>query len=139
MTTLAEQIGLARLKAVVARFYAQVRAHPRLAAPFARVHDWPEHLDHLSHFWWVSLGGARYLDYRYAVPAKHAAAGFTPALLDDWLALFAHTLAAELPPELAEPWLARAEKIGQSLRLMHELGHFAQAAPATPIPTATES
>jgi len=95
-----------------------------LAGPFGKVTDWPAHLEHLTHFWWVTLGGERYLDYRYAVPAKHADVGFTPTLLGDWLALFRQTVRSHLPGDLAEPWIERAERIGESLRLMYELGHF---------------
>lgn len=133
MRDIAEEIGLDQIGAVVARFYAQVREHPTLAQPFGRVADWSEHLSHLTHFWWVSLGGKRYLDYRYNVPQRHAAAGFTPALLSDWLALFRETLHANLPADLAEEWLQRAERIGQSLSLMHELGHFPRPATLGPV------
>lgn len=124
MPDIAHTLGLPRIRAVVEAFYAEVRRHPRLALPFGRVDDWPRHLDQLTHFWWTTLGGERYLDYRYHVAARHAGTGFTPALLQDWLALFEHTLRANLPAELAEPWLERARRIGESLRLMHELGHF---------------
>jgi hemoglobin len=47
-------------------------------------------------------------------------AGFTPALLVEWLALFRETLVQHLPVELAEQWHARAAHIGRSLVLMHE-------------------
>jgi len=132
MRNVADDITLPRVEAVVADFYARVRQHPSLAQPFTRITDWPAHLDHLTHFWWVTLGGQRYLQYRYNVPERHATAGFTPALLVDWLALFRQTVTAHLPPELAEAWLARAERIGESLSLMHELGHFPRPATAGP-------
>jgi hemoglobin len=136
MHDVADDIGHARVAAVVDHFYAQVRQHPTLAAPFARVHDWPAHLAHLTHFWWVTLGGKRYLDYRYNVPERHAEAGFSPALLADWLALFETVLAAHLPAPLAAAWLARAQRIGQSLALMHELGHFPRPASLGPVDVA---
>ncbi len=120
MQNIAQDIGRERVARVVERFYAQVRQHPRLQAPFARVTDWPHHLEVLTHFWWVSLGGERYLQYPYAVARKHGEAGFTPELLADWLGLFQRTLEAELPPELTGPWLERAQRIGQSLTYMHE-------------------
>ncbi|MGQ5524340.1 group III truncated hemoglobin [Chitinimonas sp. PSY-7] len=124
MQAVAEAIGLKNVESVVETFYTAVRQHPTLAGPFGRVTDWPEHLRHLSHFWWVTLGGKRYLDYRYNVTERHAAAGFTPELLNDWLDLFRQTVRARLDAELAEAWLTRVERIGESLRLMHELGHF---------------
>ncbi|MDQ8020334.1 MAG: group III truncated hemoglobin [Moraxellaceae bacterium] len=120
MRDVATEIGRDKVAQVVARFYAAIRVHPTLSEPFARVHDWPAHEAVLTHFWWVTLGGERYLDYRYRVAERHMASGFTPALLDQWLTLFAATIQVALPDDLAEAWLARARNIGQSLRLMHE-------------------
>lgn len=119
MQDIAELIGKEGVARVVQAFYARVRQHPTLQEPFARVHDWPEHEAILTHFWWVSLGGQRYLDYPYAVARKHMAAGFTPELLVDWLALFRDTVSAELPAEQAAGWIKRAELIGESLVHMH--------------------
>jgi hemoglobin len=124
MQDIAHEIGRERVAEVVAAFYAQVRQHPTLSVPFARVDDWPHHLEILTHFWWVTLGGERYLDYSYQVPSKHAEAGFTSPLLADWLALFRQTLDSHLTSEQATAWFARAEKIGTSLSLLHELGHM---------------
>ena len=132
MRNIASEIGLERVSAVVDEFYRRVQLDPHLSQPFAVVHDWPAHKLHLTHFWWVSLGGERYADYQYQVPAKHEAAGFTPALLDIWLPLFSATLHDLLPAELALPWLQRAEKIGTSLRMLHQFYHGADAQPHTP-------
>lgn len=119
MKDIAELIGRERVAHVVQVFYGRIRLHPTLSTPFARVHDWPEHEAILAHFWWVSLGGERYMDYPYAVARKHLAAGFTPELLVEWLALFRAVLQAELPEELATGWIKRAELIGESLTHMH--------------------
>ncbi len=119
MKDIAELIGRERVARVVQVFYARIRQHPTLATPFARVHDWIQHEAILSHFWWVSLGGERYLDYSYTVARKHLEAGFTPELLVEWLALFREVLQAELPEELADGWFKRAELIGESLTHMH--------------------
>lgn len=127
--SIAHEIGRAKVAAIVAAFYARVREHPTLSIPFSRVDDWPHHLEILTHFWWVTLGGERYLDYSYQVPSKHAEAGFTPELLSDWLALFRQTLDAQLPTVQADAWFARAEKIGASLSMLHELGHFQRPLP----------
>lgn len=124
MRDIAHELGHDRVAEVVAAFYAQVRQHPTLSIPFARVQDWPHHLEILTHFWWVTLGGERSLDYNYQVPAKHAEAGFTPELLVDWLALFRKTLHEHLTAEQADAWFARAERIGTSLNMLHELGHM---------------
>lgn len=120
MQHIAHDIGREKVALVVERFYAAVRQHPRLQLPFARVSDWPHHLDILTHFWWVTLGGERYLQYPYAVAQKHGEAGFTPELLGDWLALFEATLNEHLPPALAEGWMERARRIGESLTYMHQ-------------------
>ncbi len=119
MQDIAEAIGRDRVAAVVDRFYNRIQQHPTLAAPFRIVQDWPQHKEYLAHFWWVSLGGQRYMTYGYRVAEKHAEAGFTPALLVDWLALFETVVQEELPPELAAGWLERAQKIGESLRYMY--------------------
>jgi len=129
MQDISHEIGREKVAEVVADFYAQVRQHPTLSVPFTRVQDWPHHLEILTQFWWVTLGGERYIDYSYQVPSKHAEAGFTPELLVDWLALFRKTLDGHLPAAQAEAWFARAEKIGTSLKMLHELGHFQNALP----------
>lgn len=122
MQDIADDIGRERVAAVVDRFYNRIQEHPSLAAPFAIVHDWPAHKEILTHFWWVTLGGERYLDYSYRVAVKHEEAGFTPALLVDWLALFRETIRESIPePALANGWIERAERIGESLTYMHEV------------------
>ena len=120
MQDIAQEIGVAKVRQVVSDFYDEVQRHPALGKPFAVVDDWAEHKAHLAHFWWVTLGGRPYRDKPYRVADKHAAAGFTPELLVDWLALFRETLAKHLPRDLAEQWYARAANIGRSLNLMHE-------------------
>ncbi|HCT39860.1 MAG TPA: globin [Moraxellaceae bacterium] len=129
MQDIADAIGRDRVARVVDVFYEHVQAHPTLQAPFAGVHDWTSHKEILTHFWWVTLGGKRYIDYSYAVARKHNEAGFTPALLVDWLALFHEIVNAEIPPELAAGWIERAERIGQSLTYMHEVAQRGAAAP----------
>jgi len=131
MEDIAHRVGRERVQIVVGEFYDRIQRHETLAAPFGVVHDWPEHKAHIAHFWWVTLGGRPYRDKPYRVAQKHAAVGFTPALLADWLALFRATLAEHLPADLAGPWYARAERIGESLVLMHE---FQKAAHGTPLP-----
>ena len=127
MRDIATEIGLDRVKAVVGDFYDRVQEHPALAGPFGIVDDWQEHKAHLSHFWWVTLGGGPYRNKPYQVADKHAMAGFTPELLVDWLSLFRATLNSHLPAETAEQWFARAANIGRSLKLMHELRRRAAA------------
>ena len=130
MQDIAHLIGREKVAEVVDRFYDRIQQHPTLKQPFQVVNDWPHHKELFSHFWWVSLGGERYLKYRYEVTSKHMAAGFTPELLVDWLALFQDTVREVLEPELADPWVKRAELIGQSLTMMHEF--HASARPQHP-------
>ena len=127
MQDIAHILGLEKVASIVSDFYDRVQQHKTLAVPFASVHDWPEHKRHLTHFWWVTLGGKPYRAKPYQVAQKHAAAGFTPALLVDWLALFRTTLARHLPQDLAEQWYARAQRIGRSLTLMHEFNRGERA------------
>lgn len=115
-----ERIGLGRIAAVVDDFYERVRSHPTLAVPFAPVGDWPDHKARLTHFWWIGLGGRAYADYRYDIGRKHAPVGVTPALIDDWLTLFRATLDDHLPRALADAWFIRAQRMGDSLRLLTE-------------------
>lgn len=117
---LAEQIGWDRIHLVVDRFYSSIQTHATLATPFARVREWPRHKDRLTYFWWVVLGGARTRQEQYEPIPKHFAAGFSPELLADWLALFAATVEEFVPAELAGEWLELARKIGAGLVTANE-------------------
>lgn len=117
--TLAEQLGKQGIADVVDTFYDRIQGHPTLAAPFGRVEHWPEHKARLTHFWWVMLGGDPYLNVGFNVPLKHLEAGFTEALLVDWLALFGQVQRDLLPPELAEAWLGLATGMGRNLARMN--------------------
>ena len=134
MQDIAADVGLARVEAVIGDFYDRVQEHPALARPFGIVDDWTEHKAHLTHFWWVTLGGRPYRDKPYRVAEKHALAGFTPELLTDWLSLFRTTLSSHLPADIAEQWFARAANIGRSLNLMHELRRGAARGPQDRLP-----
>lgn len=129
MQDIADAIGHEHVAAVVDLFYDRIQAHAQLQVPFARVHDWPAHKALLTHFWWVTLGGPRYLTHSYEVARRHEEAGFTPELLSDWLALFRATVQELLPDELAAGWIERAERIGRSLRYMHEAAQHGEALP----------
>lgn len=132
MQDIADDIGQERIHRVVDRFYDRIQQHPLLSQPFARVDDWPEHKAILTHFWWVTLGGKRYLNHPYAVARKHEEAGFTPALLQEWLTLFRATVQEEVPATLAAGWIERAERIGESLTYMHESAQRGHAGASNP-------
>lgn len=114
------RIGHATIARVVDDFYERVQRHPTLAEPFRVVSDWHEHKARLTHFWWVALGGEAYAPYHYEVGRKHADVGVTSALVDDWLALFETTMHEHVAPDVAQSWLHRARRMGDSLRLLGE-------------------
>ena len=76
MKDITEAIGLIIVECILVVFYTTVRQHPTWAVPFAKATDFPKLLRQLSHFWKVTLGGKRYLNYRYNLPENHAATTF---------------------------------------------------------------
>lgn len=113
--SLAERIGRASVNQVVEDFYNRIQNHPALSKPFSIVSHWKEHKEKISEFWWVALGGKPFTSYSYDPVNKHFAAGFTPALLKDWKALFLEVASSHLDPELANAWQQRVEMIGENL------------------------
>lgn len=114
----AEQIGWENVAHVVDTFYDRIQSHPTLAEPFSIIADWDEHKARLTHFWWMALGARAYASYQYEVGPKHAAIGVTSILIDDWLELFEQTMRETIDPDLADSWLFRARRMGDSLRLV---------------------
>ena len=77
---------------LVDAFYAKVREDARLGPVFnAAIDDWPRHIAHAN--------------------------AIDPAMFDRWLALWRTTARERLAPELAESIIAKAERIGESLKL----------------------
>jgi hemoglobin len=114
----AERIGRAAMTHVVDVFYDRIQQHPTLAKPFRIVSDWDEHKAKLTHFWWISLGGQAYANYKYSVVSRHISIGVTDSLVDDWLALFDATMRETLSAELADEWMHRAHHMGRSIRML---------------------
>jgi hemoglobin len=108
------------IETVVSRFYGRVQLDPMLSVPFQSVRDWPFHLERLTHFWWVRLGGAPYLNERYNPPQKHLEAGFNKPLLEKWLEVFQLTLEETLSREQAAEWSNIAQRMGHALSLKNE-------------------
>lgn len=106
---------------VVDDFYTRIQNDPVLKVPFESVHDWPEHIERLTHFWWIRLGGTAYLFTQYNPIIKHYMAGFNKELLSRWLQIFHETLKDNLSPVQAELWTLIAQSIGQSLAIKNEL------------------
>lgn len=110
-------ITAAQIAAVVAAFYAKVRADATLGPIFAaHVTDWPAHEAKITRFWRNAILYERVYDGNPL--AVHRAAGDVQAAhFAPWLALFDATLAAELPADLAAQWGALAHRIGRGLRM----------------------
>lgn len=109
------------IRRVIDRFYRQVAEDPQLKIPFQSVHDWPEHTERLTLFWWIRFGGKPYMFSEFNPIQKHFYAGFNEALLKRWLELFHQSLKAELRPEQAEFWEGLSVRMGQSLNARNEL------------------
>ncbi|MBX3022486.1 MAG: group III truncated hemoglobin [Bdellovibrionales bacterium] len=111
---------------VVDDFYTRVQNDERLSVPFQSVHDWPAHIEHLIHFWWIRFGGEVYMDAQYNPVMKHFHSGFNATLLARWLELFHETLRAHLSEEQCNLWTTVTERMGNSLSLRNE--HLKQQA-----------
>lgn len=111
----------ADLFAVVDDFYTRIQHDPILKVPFQSVADWPEHIERLTHFWWVRFGGKPYLLNHYNPVAKHFFAGFNRELLARWLSIFHATLADHLTPEQVQLWKVISERMGQALAMKNEM------------------
>lgn len=106
---------------VIDDFYTRIQNDPILQVPFRSVVDWPEHIQKLTHFWWVRFGGRPYLFNHYNPVAKHFFAGFNRDLLTRWLFIFHETLQTHLTPEQASLWKLISERMGESLFVRNEL------------------
>ncbi|MDP5306279.1 group III truncated hemoglobin [Paracoccus spongiarum] len=115
----AEGLDQAMIRRVVHRFYADAREDP-VIGPVFRTHvpddQWQAHLDKITAFWSSSLLGTGSYDGR-PMP-KHLA---ITELNDDhfrrWLALFRHTVTDLCPPNTAELFITRSERIAEAFRI----------------------
>jgi hemoglobin len=108
------------IRSVVQDFYQQVAVDSVLAKPFGSVQDWPHHVERLTHFWWVRLGGRPYLSGFYNPVEKHFQAGFNLPFLKRWLELFHETMKKNLSEPQAMLWIEIAEAMGQALFMKNE-------------------
>lgn len=109
------------IRVVVDRFYSKVQEDPLLKTPFASVHDWPEHVRRLTHFWWIRFGGNPYMFTHYNPVPKHYHAGFNGPFLERWLALFHETFREFLNERQTELWTAVSVRMGHALTLKNEM------------------
>ncbi|MCO5113923.1 MAG: group III truncated hemoglobin [Bdellovibrionaceae bacterium] len=106
---------------VIDDFYTRIQQDPILSVPFQSVHDWPHHIERLTHFWWIRFGGKPYLFSDYNPVLKHFFAGFNDMLLQRWLGLFHATIDEHLDPEQAELWKNVSSRMGQALSMKNEM------------------
>ena len=107
--------GIERL---VDEFYKRIRKDQKLAAIFDRAipGDWGPHLATMRDFWSsVMMTSGR---YKGNPVAKHLKLdGMEPHLFDRWLALFAETCNDLFEVNVAETFVAKAERIAESLKI----------------------
>jgi hemoglobin len=106
------------IASIVDEFYAKVRADARLGPIFAEnlSAPWPEHLARMRAFWSsVMLKSGAYKGQ--PMPAHMRLNEVRPADFGLWLRLFRETVAAHCEPPAAACFIARAERIAESLQL----------------------
>lgn len=104
--------------ALVRDFYDRVRSDTRLGPVFAaELHgEWEPHLEKMTDFWCsVILKNGAY--YGRPVPAHLKLKQVREEDFDVWLDHFRKTAADRCPPEVAEVFVDRAERIARSLKL----------------------
>ncbi len=111
-----ETIDEPAITALVDRFYAKARLDPVIGPVFnAAIDDWDEHLHKLYDFWSsVMLTTGR---YKGNPMAAHIRQPIEPQFFDRWLSLWRETAGEVFAPEQALQFGAKAERIGESLKL----------------------
>lgn len=116
MTARFTQIDDASIELLVRAFYEKARRDPALGPVFeAAVEDWEAHFAQLTRFWSSVMltSGA----YKGDPVGAHRPQPIEPAFFDRWLALWGETAEALFEPDLAAAFRAKAERIGESLKL----------------------
>lgn len=108
----------ADLECVIPEFYRRVRANDQIGPLFNTViEDWPHHLDRLIAFWSsVMLTSGRYKGSPMAAHLKHRDA-INPAMFECWLRLWDEVTGELLSDAAARAMQAKAQTIGESLKL----------------------
>ena len=111
-----DTITEAAITELVHRFYAKVRRDPMIGPVFnGAVEDWDEHLRTLAAFWSsVMLTSGRYKGNPLAMHMKHP---IEPRFFERWLQLWRETVPEVFSPDVAAGFCAKAERIGESLKL----------------------
>jgi hemoglobin len=112
------EVDRAFIGRLVRTFYARVRRDERLGPIFERhvADDWEPHLEKMTDFWCsVILKTGTYQGR--PVPAHLKLKGVVEADFDIWLGHFRQTAHELCPPEVADVFIDRAERIAKSLSL----------------------
>ncbi|WP_319520251.1 group III truncated hemoglobin [uncultured Martelella sp.] len=116
---LPEVLDEAMIRAVVHGFYDRVRADPLLGPVFTSriaADDWPRHLERMCDFWSATLLRTSRYQGR-PLPPHLAIPELEKRHFERWLQLFAETVGAFCPKEIAALFLDRALRIAHSFRL----------------------
>lgn len=125
-----------QVREVVDVFYARVREDDVLGPVFNSViapDEWPHHLSVIEAFWSSMLLGTG--TYGGRPMPRHIALKdvITDAHFQRWLDLFKKTTVEICAPEVAELFLERAERVGQSFRLQMAFARGEDTTVLTPI------
>ncbi len=111
----------AEIALLVGAFYQRIRIHPTLAPIFHAAigegaEEWAVHEAKLCRFWssLMRRSGAYHGD---PYGAHLRLPGLTPVMFGEWLALFEATSAGLFPPQTAQAFTDRAQRIARSLRM----------------------
>jgi hemoglobin len=114
-----EALDEAMVRAVVEGFYAEARRDPLIGPIFNRVvppDHWPAHIATITDFWSsMLLGTGRYMGR--PMPKHIAIPDLSDAHFARWLKLFRQTAEQYCPPEVAELFVERAQRIGYNFRM----------------------
>ena len=106
------------IRRLVDAFYAKIRMDPELGPIFARAipGDWQPHLNKMYAFWSsVMLTTGR---YKGNPVARHLAVdGIELKLFERWLTLFDQTCHDQFDERVSAEFLAKADRIAESLKL----------------------
>ncbi|MBD8065262.1 group III truncated hemoglobin [Devosia sp. PTR5] len=114
-----EGLDEALIRRVVDAFYARARRDDVIGPVFNRIipdPEWPAHLAKIADFWSsMLLGTGRYQGR--PMPKHMAIPELSDAHFMRWLRLFRETVEELCPPDVAEVFIERSERIGNSFRM----------------------
>jgi len=112
------QVDRAFIGGLVRDFYGRVRGDRRLGPIFAEVigENWEPHLEKMTDFWCSVILKSRSYQGR-PVPAHLKLKQVREEDFEIWLSLFRRTANDLCPPDIADVFVERAERIAASLRL----------------------